>query len=179
MAHASLSPGGKLKTLEDKCGISIGGQVIQLKILPEITDTKRASYADVPIIGRSSPIKTYSHSENRSINMRLHFMAVEKSDLQANRDAVYLLESATYPREGDPYRPPPVCKISCGELCGKQPLCCVLDSYTVQPPTNVVWDPNTLMPYYFSVSTTWTVVYASSSGQQGLPNQDRILSSGV
>ena len=50
--------------------------------LPEISDGKSAAYNDEPIMGRAFPLKTYSHSENRSISMTLHFYAIKKADLQ-------------------------------------------------------------------------------------------------
>ena len=176
MALATSAPGGRLKTLNDKCKITIGGHEVNLKILPEIGDTKKATYADTTIIGRSSPIKTYSHSDNRVITMKLHFIVVEQKDIQNNIDDLWAIESATYPRQGDPYSPPPVCKIQCGKLLGDQPLCVVLESYSVSAPTNVAWDKDTLMPYYLEVSTTWHVVYSTKAG---LPNQDKILGHGM
>jgi hypothetical protein len=174
VALATFAPGGELKTLNDKCKITITGHTINLRILPEISDTKKATYADQTIIGRSFPIKTYSHSDNRVITMKLHFLVVKKSDIQKNIDDLRAIESATYPRKGDPYLPPPVCKINCGKMLGEQALCVVLENYNVSFPTNVAWDKDTLCPYYFQVSTTWHVVYSSSS----LPNQDKIMMAG-
>lgn len=177
-------PGGKLNTLNNQCYISVPTDDsyapyydIHLKILPEITDSKQARYADEAVIGRSSPVKTYSNSENRIISMRLQFQTVTQSDLWDNIKALWALESATYPRKGidGPYRPPPVCKIRCGYLLGVRPLCVVLDSYSVQIPTDCVWDENLLVPYYFYVSTNWHVVYAAAR----MPSQDRILNIGV
>jgi len=174
MALATYAPGGDLKSLADKCQIYIPGHTINLRILPEISDTKKATYADQTIIGRSFPIKTYSHSDNRVVTMKLHFIVTKKDDIPDNLKHLRALESAVYPRRGDPYLPPPVCKIDCGDALGKDPLCVILESYNVSFPTNVAWDWRTMLPYYFQVSTTWHVVYASSN----LPNQERIMSSG-
>ena len=157
--------------------VSNGMFFIRPKILPEITDTKQASYADTTIIGRSVPIKTYSHSDNRVISIRLHFLVVEERDILKNYRELWAIESATYPREGTPYRPPPVCKIECGKMLGDKPLCAILQNYNIQFPNNVVWDKNTLVPYYFQVNTSWHVVY-SSDGVGSLPNQERILKEG-
>lgn len=175
---ATSAPGGRLNTLNDKCKITIEGHTINLKILPEISDAKRATYSDTTIIGRSSPIKTYSHSDNRVISMKLHFIVVEQEDIQRNIADLRAIASATYPRTGDPYKPPPVCVLDCGKGLGDEPLCCVLESYSVSFPTNVAWDKDTLLPYYFEISTNWHVVY-STSGSRGLPNQDRIMRTGV
>lgn len=174
MALATQS-GGKLKTLNDKCKIYVGGKEIELRILPEISDSKKATYADTVVIGRSTPIKTYSHSDNRTITMKMHFITLEESDLDKNLNYLRILESATYPRQGDPYLPPPVCKIDCGKGLGETPVCVVLDNYSVSFPTNVAWDKDKLLPLYFEVTTSWNVVYDSAS----LPNQEKILGSGV
>jgi hypothetical protein len=174
----ATSQGGQLKTLNDKCKITIAGHEINLKILPEISDSKKATYADTTIIGRSNPIKTYSHSDNRVISMKLHFIVIEKSDIEKNYKDLWAIASATYPRNGNgdaPYFPPPVCQIDCGKGLGDQPLCVILENYSVSFPTNVAWDKDTLMPYYFEVQTSWHVVYSSSN----LPNQDKILGHGV
>lgn len=177
MPSLATEAGGRLKTLNNKCKINIGDYEINLKILPEISDTKQASYADTTVIGRSTPIKTYSNSANRVISMKLHFLVVEESDIQKNIRDLYAIQSAVYPRSGDPYQPPPVCRIDCGRLLGNEPLCAVLENYSVSAPTDVVWDPDNLIPYYFEVTTTWHVVYASG-GSRKLPNQERILQSG-
>ena len=176
MALATTT-GGQLNTLNDNCWISIPtfGK-IQLNILPEITDTKKATYADTTVIGRSSPIKTYSHSDNRVITMKLHFIVIQQSDIQRNISYLRAIQSAVYPRVGTPYLPPPVCQIQCGDgLIDDDSLCVILESYNVSFPTNVVWDKDALVPYYFEVSTTWHVVYAAGE----LPNQDRILHIGA
>ena len=184
MALATTA-GGQLNTLNDNCYITIpgftspvdGSSDIQLKILPEISDSKKATYADTPIIGRSNPIKTYSYSDNRVISMKLHFLVVEQDDIWNNISYLRAIQSAVYPRQGsgsNPYLPPPVCQISCGTGLGADPLCVILDNYSVSFPTNVAWDPDTLLPYYFEVSTTWHVVYATSD----LPNQRAILGFG-
>lgn len=169
---------GKLNYIE-KCKITIGDYELKLKILPEITDTKRATYTDTTIIGRSFPIKTYSHSDNRVIGMRLHFLVVDPSagDVEAIIEDLYAIESAVYPRDGSPYKPPPVCKIECGKILGTDPLCVILESYNASFPTNVVWDEALMVPYYFTLDTTWHVVYASDS-EVGLPYQEKILSDG-
>src|SRR5688572_18614063 len=96
---------GDLNPIPD-CKITIDGEDIDMFILPDITDSKGASYNDETIIGRSFPVKTYSHSENRSISMELHFIALQKSGLgkpsiEQNLEWLRLIQSATYPREGN------------------------------------------------------------------------------
>jgi len=191
--------GGDLRPLGKDFTISVpsnggGPVVIELKILPEVTDTKKASYADTSIIGRSNPIKTYSHSDNRIVTVRLHFLSIKWTDLEENRSNLWAIQSAVYPREGTPYKPPPVCKLRFGSLLGGPvgggtptgtdgTVCAVLENYSVSYPTNVAWvpiDTRNMYPVYFQVNTSWHVVYTSTPGSQtnSLPNQDRILKQG-
>ena len=184
-ALATSSPGGRLLPLNpEQCWIKIpkpaGGDphMVIPKILPEISDAKQANYADVNVIGRSSPIKTFSHSANRVISIRLHFIVIEMTDFDENQEDVWALQSALYPREGSPYKPPPICAIKCGWLLSKTPLCVVLNNYSISYPSNVAWNKTYMYPYYFQMQTSWHVVYATE-GQNSLPNQQRILKSGL
>lgn len=153
------------------------GEPITFKILPEISDQKSAAYNDEPIIGRAFPLKTYSHSENRSISIQLHFVTIKRNDVETNLSNLRKIQSAVYPRSGGgaSFVPPPVCKIKCGEILAKRELCCVLRSYSVKFPTNVVWDEEKLLPMKFDVDTTWEVVYKNSD----LPGNDRIVDLGA
>ena len=154
---------------------------IVLDNLPDISDTKSANYADETIIGRSSPIKTYSQSDNRSITMQLHFIITQPNHIEENLAKLRALQSAAYPREGEggasPFIPPPVCKIKCGKLLSTKEICAILKSYSVKFPTDVAWDAESgnFTPYKFSVDTTWDVVYSSSS----LPGQREIFDAGA
>jgi hypothetical protein len=165
---------GNLPLLE---GTGLDAVKITFDNLPDISDSKSASYNTEPIIGRSTPLTTYSHSDSRTISITCHFFI---PDGNFDKYITYLraLESATYPRilpsSGAPFVPPVVCSIKCGKLLGDQPLCCVLQNYNVKFPTDVVWDETTLLPIKFDVDTSWMVVYSSDE----LPNQDRIFSSG-
>lgn len=158
-----------------KCYIYVpGGDLIFLNIIPDITDSKGAAYNDEAIIGRSTPLKTYSHSENRVISMDIHFAVIEEGDIEKNIKNLRLLKSACYPRDegsgGAPYTPPPICQISCGRILSDNNLCVILKNITMKVPRDVAWDEVTYLPYYFTLSTQWDVVYKSSN----LPNQERI-----
>ena len=118
--------GGSLRPIND-CYIIIPIGREEYKIildnLPEISDTKSANYSDEVVIGRASPLKTYSQSDNRSISMQLHFIISKPSDVVTNLRNLRAIQSATYPREGEgegqdrsPFVPPPVCRIKCGKL---------------------------------------------------------------
>jgi hypothetical protein len=192
----ATQPTGKLQTI-DKCYVeiptsSISGSLpgipisislnsnvrIPINNLPEISDSKQAVYNNDPIIGRASPLHTYHYSDTRNISIQFHFIVTEQSDLENNLKYLRAIESAVYPREGDsniPFRPPPICKLRCGNLLAvDKDLCVVLQQYSVKFPTDVVWDKDTLCPYKFDVDTTWLVVYSS----QDLPTNSRIYSSG-
>ena len=55
-------PGGQLVEIP-RCQIYIpNAGLFTLRILPDITDAKNATYHDESIMGRSTPIKKYSHS---------------------------------------------------------------------------------------------------------------------
>lgn len=152
---------------------------LKFHALPDLSDSKSAAYTDEPIMGRSFPLKTYSHSENRAINLQIHLYVRKKSDVFANLSALRAIQSAVYPRDENsggsaPFIPPPVCRLYCGLLLSDEPLCVVLKSYSTKFPTDVVWDEDTYTPWKFDIDTSWEVVYKSSD----LPGQDRILKTG-
>lgn len=176
----ATTPRGRLIALRD-CYIFVPNfGRITLNNLPEISDSKSAAYNDETPIGRSFPLKTYSHSDNRAISMQLHFYVTKQEDIVDNIFILRALESAVYPRDqaggaaNAPFVPPPICRIRCGKLLADEELCCVLKSYNVKFPTDVAWDEDFYTPYKFDVDTSWEVVYKSSD----LPGQGRILSSG-
>jgi hypothetical protein len=164
-----------------RSGLSEGENEIKitLDILPDISDSKSANYNDETVIGRSSPLKTYSNSDNRSITMQLHFIVSKPSDVTENLQKLRAIQSAVYPRDGAngaPFIPPPVCRIKCGSLLSAQgDICVILKQYSVKFPTEVAWNENYFTPMKFDVDTTWDVVYASSD----LPGQERIFGLGV
>ena len=100
---AATIPGGMLKPIDD-CYVVIplmdGEFVITFNNLPDITDAKSASYNDEVVIGRASPIKTYSQSDNRTISMQIHMIVSSPDDIQDNLASLRALQSAAYPRDG-------------------------------------------------------------------------------
>lgn len=170
--------GGSLKPIEN-CYIIISGEKIVMNQLPDISDSKSASYNDEPVIGRSFPMKTYSHSENRAITWTAHFIVTKEDDVSENIRYLRIIESAVYPRDesAQPYAPPPVCALRCGSLLtpleysSSKEVCAILRSYSVKYPTDVAWDEKTLLPHKFSVDMQWEVVYDSTD----LPGSERIL----
>lgn len=150
-----------------------------LPILPEISDSKSATYSDEPGIGRSMTMKAYSHSDNRTINMKIHLIVRKQDDVLFNLQVMRGIQSACYPRVDNtgtsPYLPPPICQIKVGRLLGDNPLCVVLKNYSVNYPSDVPWDSVTCVPWKFSIDTSWDMVSKSSD----LPGQERIIQFGA
>jgi hypothetical protein len=175
----ATSNDGSLREIPN-CYVMIpGAGTVFLKSLPDISDSKTAQYSDETVIGRASPLKTFSHSSARSISMTMHFYTTGPKDAEDNLSFLRALESAVYPRDtgggGAPFIPPPVCQIRCGSLLSDEdPLCVILMQYNVKFPTNVAWDNQLFTPAQFDIDTTWEVVYKSSD----LPGQNRIFSTG-
>lgn len=168
-----------------RCDIVIpysgGNYVIPMRVLPDITDSHAFSYNNETIGGRSFPIKTASHGEDRTISMKVHFVILRSTDAQLNLRHLRALQGATYPREipQHPYVPPPVCKIRCGSLLAGEEtagyLCAVLRSCSVSHQTDVAWyhteSDFSYVPYKMDVDLQWEVVYSSNK----LPGQDKIM----
>ncbi len=183
----ATSPSGDLIPIEEcvlnipdikgEGGATVEGGSIVMNNLPEISDTKTAVYNNEPIIGRSFPLYTYHYSSDRNITLQIHFFILKEGDAVRNLASKRLIESLAYPRAGDsgaPFKPPVICTLKCGQILATEPLCIVLQSYSVKFPTDVAWDEQTLCPYRFDVDTNWLVVYTSND----LPNADRIITSG-
>jgi hypothetical protein len=174
----STLSGGPLRNIEN-CYIIIPRAIkIILNNLPNISDSKQVSYNDEPVMGRATPVKTYSHSAPRLISMDLHFYVTHPSDIERNLGYLRALESAAYPNFSSamPFTPPPVCRLRCGKLLADEgDVCAILTSYSVKFDTKVAWDEETFVPFQFDVETNWEVVYKSSD----LPGQERIFRSGV
>ncbi len=173
------STGGGLVPIPN-CYINLPGiRQIVMNNLPEISDSKSASYQDTTIIGRSFPVKTFSHSENRAIGWTLHLFVLKDGDALNNLNILRTLESCVYPRNvgPGPYAPPIICQIKCGNLLstGNQPLNVVLKSYSVKFPTDVAWDAQQFTPYKLDIDLSFEVVYASNM----LPGASNIIQMGM
>lgn len=150
---------------------------ICFRILPDINDSKSANYIPENIPGRSTPIVTYAFSDPRNISTELHFMITKTDDILDNLKNLRIIQSLVYPRGaqgGAPFAPPPTVRFVCGQLMdGASGLCLILRSYNVRYPTEVAWEKFTYLPYRFSVSCNWEVVYACKN----LPKNTCITSS--
>ncbi len=162
------------------CKISIPGfgDLIP-RVLPDITDSKSAAYADEIVIGRSFPIKTYSHSDNRIIGIRWKFVILDDKTLNEAKNGLMAIQSCVYPYDtpsnsNAPYAPPAICKLSCKRLFAsgsQEEMCAVLKRYSVSYPTDVAWDESTYLPYKFDVDMEWEIVFASEE----LPGREKII----
>lgn len=171
---------GKLKRINN-CWVDIPRTIgpIYMHALPDISDSKGAVYNDETAIGRSTPIKTFSHGEARQISMTMHFYASDEFEAYDNFTYLAAIASAIYPQKGNPYAPPPVCKIKCGRLlapgvASNGELCVILKNYSIKFPTDVAWIGEELLPSKIDIDTSWEVVYASDD----LPGKERILDEG-
>lgn len=171
------------------CSISIptaNGQYLLIpRILPEITDSKSASYTDEIVIGRSTPIKTYSHSDNRVFSIKWKFLLVDDVTKNEAINGLKAIQSCVYPynstAKSAPYGPPAICTLTFGRLFATgntKSACAILKRYSVSYPTDVAWDgddnaqaPATFLPYKFDVDMEWEVVYASVN----LPGREKII----
>lgn len=136
--------------------------------LPDISDAKGASYTDESAIGRTSPFKNYSYSENRTVGVDIHMFVQEKEGYQSPQsilDTLRWLEAHVYPEKGDNgfYSPPPIMKIKCYKLLEEEDLCVVLKNYNVKFDPGVPWHEETGIPYKLDVSLTFDAVYQSAN----------------
>lgn len=183
---------GKLQIIPD-CYIQFPSAVANLlpdarlyfRILPKVSDQRSVNYNDESIMGRSFPLKTFANGSNRSIGIEASFIILDEfNDPPRIWNEVKALQACTYPQDTSeassaPFSPPFVCKLKCGNMLGRDGVCAVMRSYSVNWPTEVAWhwDGTTgiKLPMYFTVSTQWEVVYQTSK----LPGSNRILNDGA
>lgn len=192
MPKATTTNKGRLNPISN-CWIEIpredrsrnGSLRIVMDNLPDISDSKSATYSDEVAIGRSTPFKNYSHSDNRTISWTCHFFTTSNSTssgTNAKQILLYLrtLEACTYPMTkstgGAPYAPPPICHIKCGKLLSEEkPICAILKSYSVKFDTSLPWDEESCLPYKIDVDLQFEVVY----NQSDLPGAEHIMKFGA
>lgn len=158
---------GSLREIEE-CWIRVGdGSEIFMRTLPDISDNKDAVYTDGTGQGRSSPMKSFSHSNPRVISWTVHLIVCKEEDKQYILATMRELQSAVYPTNNEPYAPPPICTLHCGSLLeykdGETELCAIMRSCNVKFPTDVVWDDETLIPYKLDIDLQFEVVYDSNN----------------
>ena len=186
--------GGQLRKI-DNCYIEILGTRIISRIIPDISDTKSATYTSEAGMGRSMPFKNYTNSDDRVIGWTAHYVVAQKEDIEFFLKEIKLIQSAVYPRmlvketaivgTTAPFAPPPICKLSCGALLQRgKPVGikgetafvhAVMKSYSIKYDTSVPWDEKYLLPYKFDIDMNFEVVYDQSE----LPGQERILAGDI
>lgn len=160
--------GGKLKKIDD-IYIRIKQYKINAYIMPDISDSKGATYADENSIGRTTPFKNYSFSENRVIQWSHHWIIDHKDRVDEILTDIRYLQSLAYPSNHyKPYTPPWIAHIKAGNILGKEELCCVLKTYSIKYPTDVPWyqdGSDTSLPYKIDMELNFEVVYDNRSGK--------------
>lgn len=120
---------------------------LPFQFLPDnISESKAAIYGDIITIGRSTPIKTYSHSASKNLNFTLKFFAnPEKGDMSMTpkviKERVDFCYSLLYPdySAGFVLKPPPKCLIRIGDQITFAGICkTVTSNYNLEGP--VPWD---------------------------------------
>lgn len=156
-----------------KCYIQIGNFTLEMNNLPDLGDSKNATFESQNIPGRSSPMVTYSHSEARNIPVTITLVVQDKSDCKKNIAILRKIQSTVYPRRGPaaPYFPPALCKIKCGSLLSDNPICVIMKDYNIKFPQDVPWDEETLCPYKMDISMSFEQVFSSNA----LPNNEMIM----
>ena len=95
--------------------------IIPFQFMPDqLRDSKIAVYNDIAIVGRSSPVKNYSHSGARMISFQLQFFAAPEQGLRiidpiiikTRIDALRALVVPDY--SGFIIKPPPRCIVNLG-----------------------------------------------------------------
>lgn len=167
----ATSPGGTLKTMPE-CFIEVGEEeTIFMDILPDISDSKSAHYANENSIARTAPFTIFGYGEVRTISWSCHFVVQKKGDPERYLRYIRLFQSACYPRNQQG-SPPPLCKIKCGGLLSSDTLCVVLKNYSIKYDTNVPWDEKYYIPYKLDIDLQFEVVY----NQSEIPISDDIAS---
>lgn len=156
-----------------------GGNKIDLTVFPDISDSKSANYSAEDIPGRASPIMTYNYSSPRNITTDLTFVVTQQSDIERNLRYLYLIESLVYPQDAPgvtnaPFAPPAIVHLVCGDLLGIGGICVCLRTYSVRFSPDVPIDPETMLPYKFTINCQWEVVYSCKN----LPCNKRIITYG-
>jgi hypothetical protein len=129
--------------------------------IPEIRTSKSANYGEQNILGRSSPVNTYSNSGNRKIDITFHLHSVSKYWMNVNVLFIQAICACVHPRYENTYAPPPVVKFKCGELVGNGGYCNLLiESVDYSMNQDEVWfDPPFLIPQYIPLTVSAKVVY--------------------
>lgn len=144
-----------------------GGETWRLYALPEITESKDATYSDAPILGRATPVKTYSYSTYRKLSVTFHLHGTSHKMHVYNTKFVHAVASAVHPVYANTYLPPRICQFFCGPLIDLVSVVVTHYSFSMSP--EVVWPG--LVPIDMTLQADMDVVYAFAN----LPGADDVL----
>lgn len=116
----------------------------------EYTYSKSATFNQNDILGRSSPIITYSKSEAIILNVSVQLIAYDTGAREEVTDVIQSLVALTFPVE-EGVKPPPLCQVTIGEFKDWE---CVVNNVAVTAGENNIWDERG-MPYMASVDLTF------------------------
>jgi hypothetical protein len=146
-----------------------GGETFQLSSLPELTWRKEASYNTQSIIGRASPVVSYSSSKSKTLEIVLHMHSPTHQDLLNNLKATHYLAAALHPRYENTYAPPPICTLNCG-VGSPSPnnspftfLRFIMTSMSQTFASDSVWDETLMVPRMWDTQISGEVIYNYSS----------------
>lgn len=172
---------GKLSRIED-CYIRASDFIIHMNNLPDITDSKDASYAEESGMGRSTPFKTFNSGGSRKIGWKIKMISYDQESILENLDNLRKLESCVYPRPDPanaiPYIPPRILSLKCGSLIANTEVTAILMSYSVTFPSDQVWnttEQGKYLPAKIDVDLNFEIVYDS----RYLPGANRIIELGA
>lgn len=153
--------------------------IIPFQFMPDnFRDAKAAVYNDIAIVGRSSPIKNYSHSSPRTISFALQFFASPEAGLgfalpiliKTRIDACRALVVPNY--SGFIMQPPPRCIVSLGLQVAFLGVCKSVNvSYTNTSPWDVL--PMPVLAHHATVDMTFeealNIPLSNTETRLGLP----------
>jgi hypothetical protein len=84
---------------DDVAGFDVPDRIMFTYTFDAFDESKTASYNEVPIIGRSEPIFGYSHSNARTFNIPLTFVATD-NPFEEIIKPIWLIRSWVYPEYG-------------------------------------------------------------------------------
>lgn len=153
--------------------------VIPFQFMPDnVRDSKVAVFNDIAIIGRSSPIKNFSHSGPRTISFALQFFAAPEAGLRiidpliikSRVDALRALVVPNY--DGFIIEPPPRCIVHLGLQMAFLGVCKSVNvSYSGASPWNVL--PMPVLAHHATVDLTFeealNIPLSNTETRIGLP----------
>jgi hypothetical protein len=151
--------------------------IIPFQFMPDtIRDSKVAVYNDIAIVGRSSPVKNYSHSGARMISFTLQFFVypeagMDNLDTAALTQKIDLCRSLVVPDyDGFIIKPPPRCIVQIGKSLGFLGVCKSVNvSYSGASPWDL--DPEVLAHHAtvdFTFEESLNIPISQSETRQGL-----------